>query len=119
MFSSRHHAFVVAALVLIASFLTSIEAMATAKHTEVADDPRSFARTLVNFGAVEPVFMYCLADVRYFNDYGSASCVKTIDKLRIIARGMSIVPLSSQDRISLRLVLEEIDIYYREKKDGN
>ncbi|TBY26966.1 hypothetical protein E0H93_28150 [Rhizobium leguminosarum bv. viciae] len=119
MFSSRHHAFVVAALVLIASFLTSIEAMATAKHTEVADDPRSFARSLVNFGAVEPVFMYCWADMLYFDNYGSASCIETIARLSIIARGMSIVPLSSRDRNSLRLVLEEIDIYYREKKDGN
>ncbi|MBY5779129.1 hypothetical protein HFN59_18720 [Rhizobium leguminosarum] len=119
MFSSRRHAFVVAALVLIASFLTGIEAMATAKHTEVSDDPRSFARTLVNLGAVEPVFMYCLSDVLYFDNYGSTSCIETIDRLIVLSKGMSIVPLSSRDRNSLRLVLEEIDIYYRKKKDGN
>lgn len=104
-----------ASLVLLAVTARSSETSATPKHTEVADDPRSFARTMINFDAVEPAFLYCWVDIAYLAKPDTENCQVTIARRKVLAEASSIVPMQPDDLCSLRLVLDEFHTSFQEK----
>jgi len=88
--------------------LVSSVSFATAKRTVLSEEPEKFARTLVNLGIAKPTFLYCWADIHYFDNVDSENCANSVVLINRLAKSASIIPMVSTDSETLRRVVDEV-----------
>ena len=81
---------------------------ATAKRAVLSEEPEKFARTLVNLGISKPTFLYCWADIHYFDKAISENCATSVLLINQLAKSASIIPMVSSDSETLRRIVDEV-----------
>ncbi|WP_137934582.1 hypothetical protein [Mesorhizobium comanense] len=71
----------------------------------VESDPARFAEIIVKQGNVDREFIYCLQDIRLFNDPESENCKYTVSKIDIISKKFGYGRLGENNLAILKEIL--------------